>query len=475
MNTERISIYKGPINLKDIASRTVRLKIKHDEGKKVFAELVEVDPNMEHNCRTVGDEIVFTVPRRLKNGRTRATRFSVDFYQYAGRKQAEKVVQTSQVPDTQSFNLMGLNPKIEDSQETNKGATGRLSSVISQRLSQGAITKAEKRKAELKKKRDDYAEAKALKPVGMDGRKVLTCDDVGYTKAAGIIKYLVSLEEKHNEGVPEAEKRLINEFYDCFAFSGTTSIIGLYLSLGKKSIGRGSIEYLLKWWTNNFRYAFSMTPGQNAKAKISRIFKGRKPEGLSEVNVRRLLEGLFINPNSQEQFKLADINMEVYQPLMFDDLRTRVYTKGGTPDITLVEVAMSCGIDPKLFHIQQTEDIGSSIGAFRRSFDLPLAQYNEDISITSLGVPLRYQPPKKSNASATQMSAISKEAGYKTEYHDTLKYMSEHRHKVRFMRIETKPMDGFSRYSVNRDNLRYAIACGHKAQAILMDQKLLER
>ena len=462
MTTKRVSIYKGDVVLNDIADRKVVVKAKFDEDKKVFAELYEVDPKQEHICRTYNGEVIFQVPRRLKNGRNQATKFMVDFYQYI--ETSEDVSKTK----TENFELGELNPE----KETPEKAKGTLFGAASNRFSQKAVEKAETRRVGLQKKRQDFTEAKALKPIGLDDRKVLTCDDVGYTKSVAYIKYLMIMENKFNENIPEADKRLINEFFDCFAFSGPSTIIGLYLSLGKKSIGRGSIEYLLDWWINKFRYAFSSTPGQNALSKVSRLWRGREPEGLSEKNVRKILEGLFINPNTNIQYTLSDINQEVYQPLIFDDLRSRAFTRGGTPNIKLVDVAMNCAIDPKIFSTKQTEDIGLSVGPFRRSFDLPLAQNNNNISITSLGVPLRYQQPKKNKANTAQMASISKEASYMTDYHDAMTYMKDNQHKVKFTRIEMLKMDGFGEYSVNHDNLRYAVACGERASVV--SQKLLK-
>lgn len=464
---KRNSVYNGVITLKSLADRSVRIKIDHDETKKIFAELIEVDPGVEHNCRSNGGEVCLSVPRRFKNGRTQATSFMAEFYQYV---EAEEKVSIPFVTEPQKTGLSGLNPEKDEP----KKAKGTLFEIQNNRFSQKAIEKAQKRKNDLLKKRQDFDEARALKPIGLDDRRVITGDDVGYSKAPAIISWLILHEKELNKDIKsESEKKLINEFYDCFVFSGISCIIGLYLTLGKKSIGGGSIEYLLKWWINNFRYAFSLTPAQNAKARIVGMFKGKEAGGLSEKNARKLLEGLFINPRNQEQFTLADINQEVYQPLIFDDMRSRAYTRGGTPDIKLVDVAMNCGIDPKLFHTKQTEEIGKSIGSFRRSFDLPLAQHNNNISITSIGVPLRFQPPKKNNANTNQMTEISREANYMTDYHDTIQHMWNNQHNVKFIRIESQPMDGFSNYSVSADNLRYAVECGKRAEIVSQSQKLL--
>lgn len=469
MTTERVSIYKGEVNLNDIADRKVVIKAKFDENKKIFAELYKVDPKNEHSCRSYNGNIIFEVPRRLKKGRTQATKFMVDFYQYVEVSE----LQPKNNIKTENFELGSLNPEKEIlEKETLEKTKGTLLGVAIKKLSQKAIEKASERKVLLYKKRKEFNESKALKPIGLDNRKVLTCDDVGYTKAAGIIKYLIIMENKLNEKNHEADKRLINEFYDCFAFSGASCIIALYLSLGNKSVGRGSIEYLLDWWINKFRYAFSPTPSQNVKSKFSRIFKTKEPEGLSEKNVRKILEGLFINQNTGKQYTLSDINKEVYQPLIFDDLRSRAFTRGETPNITLVDVAMSCAIDPQIFNTKQTEEVGLSIGPFTRSFDLSLAQYNNKISIMSLGVPLRYQPPKNNKPNSAQIAIIKQEANYMTDYHQTMKYMADN-HQVKYIRVETLPMDGFSNYSVNNDNLRYAVACGKKATVVSNVQKLL--
>lgn len=471
MKTERKSIYRGPVVLTSIADRVVKIPVKIDESKKIHAELYKDDPNQEHSCRFYEGKVIFEVPRRMKNGRTPATTFMVDFYQYVEVSKPAPIAEAEpEITGNESFGLSSLNPEKDGSEVKGKGS---LLSVVKNRLSQKAIAKADIRRGELQKKRSDHAEAKALKPVGLDNKNVLTCDDVGYTKAAGIIKYIMMMENELNKNVEEADRRLINEFYDCFAFSGPPTIIALYLSLGKKSVGNGSIEYLLNWWIHKFRYAFSATPGQNAKAKIARLFKGKEPEGFSEKKVRKILEGLFINPNTKEQYTLSDINKEVYQPMMLMDLRARAYTKWESPNTSLVDVAMNCAIDPQLFHTKQTEEEGLSIGPFRRSFDLPFAQYNDNITIMSLGVPLRYQAPKENKANSAQIASIKQEASYLTDYHTTMKYMSDNQHKLKYVRVETMPMDVFSNYSVNHDNLRYAVACGEKSSIISNGQKLL--
>jgi len=472
MSIRKIPIYNGKITLHDKANRTARLMVAHDHNLPVFATLSEVDPSKEYQCRTINGEVIFTVPRRSIKGRLGATEYQVEFYQFSQHELAKPAT----IP-VEKFELSNINPeKKEGEKEVVKKEKTMLSAVKNNRLSRRAIEKSTNRKNNLIEQRKEFIEAKALKPVGLQGRRVLTCDDVGYTKAAGIIKYLMILENQFNEGVlSEADRKLINEFFDCFSFSGTSSIIALYLALGKKSVGYGSIEYLLKWWTHHFRFAFSLTPAQNAKIKLAKIFKGKEPEGLSEKNARRYLQELFINPNSGEQYTLKDINIEVYQPLMFDDLRARAYTKGETPDTKLVDIAVNCALDPRRFSVKQTEDVGTSLGAFRRSYDLPLAQNNPGIKITSLGVPLRYQPPKKSSETANiaQQGMISKEANYVTDYHDTIQFMDLNPDRVHYYRVEIGAMDAISDYSVNRDNLRYAIASADKATKRSNNQKLL--
>jgi len=104
-----------------------------------------------------------------------------------------------------------------------------------------------------------------------------------------------------------------------------------------------------------------------------------------------------------------------------------------------------------------------------------LAQNNENIKITSIGVPLRYAPPEKSTEKSTtaQNGLIKKEISYLNDYLDAEKYMQDHQNKVSYIRIETERMDLFSDYSVDRNNLKFAIACGDKATTRTNGQQLL--
>lgn len=463
-------IYDGEISIPDTATRTVELKIEHDSSKPIWAELYQVDPGSEHKCRSIGDVIKFNVPKRsVSSGMYRALSYKVKFFQHIQQvKSAE--------PEKEKFELQGLNPVVE---EVEKKEGPIMTAVKNNKYSQKAILKAKERKEAFLKKQQEQIEARALKPLGLDGRRILTCDDVGYTKTTGIIQYLLILEKELNKNAnSETEYKLINEFYDCFAFSGMSSIAKLYLALGKKSVGNGSIEYLLKWWMNEFRFAFSPTSFQNVKSKFKMMARGKQEEGLLESNARRCFEKLFMNPNTGKQYKMDDLNVEVYLPILFDDFRSRAYTKIETPNAKLVDVAVACGLDPCKFNVKKFEEDGQSIGSFIRSYDLPIAQNNNGIHITSIGVPLRFKDLKTKfeNLSNEAKSIVKIEGKNFHEYKITMRHMQTHQSEVDYKRFETAPMDDFGDSSVNSKNLNYAIACAEKGTIITngtIEQKLL--
>ncbi|UCE67066.1 MAG: hypothetical protein JSU85_03370 [Candidatus Zixiibacteriota bacterium] len=284
---------------------------------------------------------------------------------------------------------------------------------------QKAVEEAQKRKDRLTRIRGDVNEASALKPFGLDGQTIVTGDHVDYTKTVSLIVNLKKLEQNFNKKSNNGESRyqLLSEFVDIVSFSGISSVIGLYIALGNKSKGKGNLDFLLNWFINELSKAYSYTSLENWKKRgldITNRLKIKKFQnlpnpGFSVKNAEKIIGELFRNEYTGEDFRLKDLVCEIYQPLILDDEQTRVYTKISKPNARLVDVVLDTSLDPLYFQSRkiliangEAKEHKLSLGPWRRSFDLPIAQYNRNINLISFGVEMPYQESEKNLEGFTQ-------------------------------------------------------------------------
>ena len=192
--------------------------------------------------------------------------------------------------------------------------------------------------------------------------------------------------------------------------------------------------------------------------KGKKVLNGLKPKhlrkspnpGLSIKQAAKIIGELFIDEFTGKPLRAKDLQCEIYQPIFFDDEQTRVYSMHETPNAKLVDIAINTGLDPLYFQSKKMELGSISLGPTRRSFDLPLAQHNDRITIVSIGAALIYQESEDDmeGANPAQLAFLHKKKSYRLDYLDTIKYMEDHTSSVNYLRIETGQLFGVRANSI---------------------------
>jgi len=358
--------------------------------------------------------------------------------------------------------------------EEKKNVISRIKSAISRDHKAHAIEEAQERKTRLAKTKSEVDEALALKPSGLDGKRILTGDNCDYSRGAALIKILMGLQMWHNKEdnlTRPNEGKLLCERYHAISFSGIETVIGFYVALGDKVKGEGDLEYLLKWYKEECSKIYSTLSIEEAKKKGMQIINGITPKklrkkpnpGLSIKHVEKIVGSLFEHKTTREPLRLKDMYCEVYQPLFLEDEQTKVYSIAETPDARIIDVILDTGLDPLYFQSRNIEGLGISLGPSRRSYDLPLAQNNENIDITSIGASPTYSPPKegREGINPAQVAFLNKRMGYRHDYTDVKTYMESHPSKVNYLRIEAGQTYGVMANSILMKDLK---ACEESAE-----------
>lgn len=464
-------------------NRLVKLDIANfDSSKTVFVRIVN-PKNFESDLLTAiqkSGSLVVRVPDRI-GGKILLPR-SVDLVIY---QIVEAQVYKPAPPPPSPVEKQDPNPdNIPQEKKTLLQSLMSVKIMPSDRKSM-AIEETQKRKDRLAKITKEVDLSSALKPVGFDGKSILTGDDCDYSRGMALIEILKRLENKNNQkdGLVNNQRKLLCEFYDAISFSGIEVVIGLYVALGSKSRGEGNLDFLSNWYKTELSKIYSPTSIGEIKRKGSQILNGLKPKqirkrpnpGLSIKQAERIIGWLFTDKHTGEPLRARDLQCEVYQPIFFNDEQTRVYSMGATPVAKIADIAINTGLDPLYFQSKKVE-IGIPAGPARRSFDLPLAQYNNGIKLTSIGCKMLYQEAEEGmeGMNPAQVAFINRSKSRRVDYLDTQKYMEDHSDNVSYFRIEAGPCNGVMANSVAmqdlddcRDSVNRAIAWSNNSKSLL--------
>jgi hypothetical protein len=336
-----------------------------------------------------------------------------------------------------------------------------------------AVEEAQQRKDRLTKIKEEVNESSALKPIGLDGLNILTGDDCDYSRGLSYIPNLIKLEDAHNKqsGITGInERKLLCEFYNLISFSGIEIVIGMYIACGNKTVGKGSLSFLKKWYKLNLSKIYYRASYENFKTNGKRVlnklkfstFQDKPNSGLSIKQAGKVISELFRHRDTGEELTMKDLHCEVYQPLFLDDKQTRVYSRAETPDAKIVDVILNTGLSPRFFQSRKIE-IGSkkgemtriSLGPVRRSFDLPIAMHNKNINIVSFGATQVYQEskPDMEGINVAESAFLDKSKNYHVDYQDTKTYMEDHSSTVSYLRIESGHVNNVLSNSILIDDL----------------------
>ena len=441
-------------------SRLVKLGVTdYDKSKHVFVRII--DPkNFENDKLTAipkSNDLVVRVPKRINNKMIRQLEIVLSSYQIVDKIEVRK----EPAPVIKEEPQVNPNP-IQDPPEEKRTL---LKTILSGKIKPTdfismAMEETKKRRERLAKTTMEVDLSSALKPVGQDGKKVLTGDDCDYSRGMALIEILKRLEEKNNlkDGLTtQSQRKLLCEFYDVISFSGIGVVIGLYVALGSKSRGGGDLDFLSNWYKNELSKIYSPTSAGEIKKKLSQIGNGLKPKqirkrpnpGLSIKQAEKIIGWLFTDKHTGESLRAKDLQCEIYQPIFFNDEQTRVYSIGATPVAKLADIAINTGLDPLYFQSKKVE-IGIPAGPARRSFDLPFAQHNNGLKITSIGCQMIYQEAEESmeGMNPAQVAFINRSKSRRIEQLDTKKDMEDHHGAVGYLRIEAGRCNGVMANSI---------------------------
>ncbi len=255
-------------------------------------------------------------------------------------------------------------------------------------------------------------------------------------------------------------------------------VIGMYIACGDKTVGKGSLSYLKKWYKLNLQkiyypgsYENIMTNGKRVfnKLKFSK-FQDKPNSGLSIRQAGKVISELFRHRDTGEELRMKDLHCEVYQPLFLDDKQTRVYSRAETPEAKIVDVILNTALSPRFFQSRKIE-IGKkegemtrcSLGPVRRSFDLPIAMHNKNIKMVSFGVEQIYQEsePDMAGINVAESAFLDKAKNYHVDYQDTKKYIEDHSSTINYLRIESGHVHNVMSNSILIDDL---VVCEQSAE-----------
>jgi hypothetical protein len=341
-----------------------------------------------------------------------------------------------------------------------------------------SVEQAMKRKKRLATIAAEVKESSPLKPVGLNGKAIMCGDDVDYSRGVALIKNIMRAQEEHNlidMNTSPTQKKLIQEYYDAFSFCGISVVIGMYLALGEKARGKGDLSYFMSWYQNELSTIFSPTSLGELKKKAGALVNGMKfanfrkapNPGFSIKQAEKIIGDFFTDEYTGQPLRMKDLKSEVYQPVFFDDEQTRAYTKAETPNARIVDVILDTGLNPLYFQSRKINVNGEeklSLGPVRRSFELPIAQYNSGITLVSFGADAGYQESEEKfeGMNPAQVAFLNKRKSYRTDYLDARKYMEDNAEKVNYVRIESGSLYGVMANSISKKDLQACVESAEK-------------
>ena len=453
--------------------RTVDLgDIEHDGMHRVLVKITH-PPGFEKyplTANTRSKKVSVFIPKRIGGKNLYPKTATLRVFQNV-KSEPVKISEPEKISDPVP-EKQALNP-VPDPPKENKSFIRKVFAGTTIDFKSKALEEAQERKEKLTKVRGEVNTASPLKPVGLDNKYILTADDCDYSRGMSLIENLKILQEKHNKQSgrsQQSEQKSLCEFIDVISFSGISVIIGLYVALGTKSKGKGNLDYLSSWYQNELSKIFVPTSFGNLKKGGKQIANRLKPKavrkspnpGLSIKQAEKIIGAFFSDEYTGEPLRVHDLQCEIYQPIFLDDEQTRVYSRQETPNAKLVDIVLDTGLSPLYFQSKKIE-IGNksgestklSLGPTRRSFDLPLAQYNTGIMLVSIGSELTYQESERNmeGMNPAQIAFLNKKKTYRLDWLDAQKYMKDHSSSVSFLRIEARHLYGVTANSIAINDL----------------------
>lgn len=227
-----------------------------------------------------------------------------------------------------------------------------------------------KRKEQLELIKSKVNESVALRPTGFNGKQVLYMPEVGYTRSLSIIESLRKLEEQIGGK--------INKNYDIISGSGNSALIATLLSKGMV------VQEIKRFWLNNWINAYRVS----IKDRLIRSFTVKSVHGYRVKKAKDILSKAFsFGGDNKKLMTFNDLEEEVFLPAAFGRFKeTEIYSKGNTPEETLVDALIDTVIDPNHFDAVETIK-GKGVPIPIKDFEFNILLNSKAVLLTKIDVP----------------------------------------------------------------------------------------
>lgn len=275
---------------------------------------------------------------------------------------------------------------------------------------------------------------KNLSHPGLEGKKILTFDATYcWARWLGMLQ---KAKQLHYE-----LKKPLHEHFDRIAGQGDGAIIAAALAAGI------DLDKVAQWGINDWRKVHN--PGFGSKLLRWSASKIKPAEsGYNAKQARKALRKLFVKTSSD--LRMKDVLTELQITVVQGDMNVSTHYSFQNPEMELWTAVEDSAVTK--MHYNQKETVkGEAIflGAIEKNdaLGLALSENNKNLSITSIGAPVRVNPPaakglsKLGHASDKTTSQAAGHFFYLKRVEQLIKKLSEAGFNIQYSRLECLPID----------------------------------
>lgn len=332
--------------------------------------------------------------------------------------------------------------------KTNQGGVKKFKKPFFKGLQKRQINRIELNKEEIKNIRQADLSHKNLA-----GQNVLTFDFTGcWARGLGMIQKAKQLHFQL--------KKPLHDCFDRIAGQGDGAIIAGAVAAGI------DLDRLGEWWISDWRKVHS--PG--TIKKIQRWAKTKvqpNQSGYDAKQARTALRKLFVKTSADLRLKdvLCDLQITVIQA----DMKISTHYSQKNPEMELYTAVEDSAVTK--IHYNQKETIKGEavfLGAIEKNdvLGLALSGDNKKMRLTSIGAPVRINPPagrqlvKLGHAADKVALQSSSHFIYEKRITQLIKKLSEAGYQIYYLRLDCAPIDGVVSNDVSEMAMRAGIESG---------------
>jgi len=298
----------------------------------------------------------------------------------------------------------------------------------------GLLQKRQETRVALNQGKIDALRNQEISYRNINGKRILTFDYTGcWARGLGMISKAMQLEHQLD--------REIYRYYDIITGQGDGAIIAAAISVG--------IDYktLTDWWINDWRKIHS--PGFVSKVARSVVSKFKPYQsGYNAKKATAALRKLFTR--SKADLRMKDVLTALQITVMQADMKISVHYSGGNQDMEIYTAVEDSAIT-KVGYSQRETIKGESVflGAVEKNDVLSfcLSPDNKNMSITSIGTPVRINPEgaktlnKEGSGATVKATRTASHFVYDKRVEATIAKLKEADYKIKYLRLECEPID----------------------------------